>query len=163
MQRSLIAKFCRKNHKMVVITPPHPIVIKSKSIFLAGSIEQGKAVDWQNRIIEKLSPFPFTILNPRRPDWDSSWEQKIENPQFYEQVNWELNALEKADMIILYFDPKSKSPISLLEFGLFARTGKMMVCCPEGFWRKGNVDIVCERFNIPQKSNLYEIIKELLK
>jgi hypothetical protein len=50
-----------------------------------------------------------------------------------------------------------------LEFGLFARTGKMMVCCPEGFWRKGNVDIVCERFNIPQKSNLDEIIKELLK
>ena len=23
------------------------------------------------------------------------------------------------------------------------------MCCPEGFWRKGNVDIVCERFGIP--------------
>jgi len=69
--------------------------------------------------------------------------------------------LEMADTILLYFDPKTKSPISLLELGLFAKSGKMMVCCPEGFWRKGNVDIVCERYRIPQFESLEELIANL--
>ena len=50
------------------------------------------------------------------------------------------------------------SPISLLEFGLHARSGKMVVFCPEGFWRKGNVDIVCERYGIPQVEEMEELV-----
>jgi hypothetical protein len=49
----------------------------------------------------------------------------------------------------MYFDPNTKSPISLLELGLFASSKKLIVCCPDGFWRKGNVRIVCELYNIP--------------
>ena len=26
---------------------------------------------------------------------------------------------------------------------------KLIVCCPEGFWRKGNVEVVCARFGAP--------------
>ena len=119
-------------------------------LFLAGSIEMGKADNWQSRITRKLEDErDLVILNPRRDDWDSSWEQSIKNPQFKEQVEWELDGLELADTIILYFDPNTKSPISLLELGLHAREDKMIVVCPDGFWRKGNVDIVCKRFNIP--------------
>jgi len=33
-----------------------------------------------------------------------------------------------------------------------------MVCCPEGFWRKGNVDIVCQRFGIRQFLKLEDVI-----
>jgi hypothetical protein len=69
-----------------------------------------------------------------------------------------LNALDKADIIILYLLPDSKSPISLLELGLYANSGKLLVCCPNLFLRKGNVDIVCERFNVP----VYENIEKLL-
>jgi len=148
---------------MKLITAPKPLETEGFSIFLAGSIEQDKAERWQDRVIEKLSDLPITILNPRRAEWDASWEQKIENPQFNEQVNWELDALEKADKIMLYFDPNSKSPISLLELGLFAKSGKMLVCCPEGFWRKGNVDIVCQRFGIEQFESLEQLIFELKK
>jgi hypothetical protein len=54
----------------------------------------------------------------------------------------------------MYFDPATKSPISLLELGLFAKTGKLIVCCSEGFWRKGNVDIVCKRYGVMQVENL---------
>ena len=147
---------------MNLITAPKPLKIKDTSIFLAGSIEQDKAERWQDRVIEKLSDLPITILNPRRAEWDASWEQKIDNLQFNEQVTWELDALEKADKIILYFDPNSKSPISLLELGLFAKSGKMLVCCPKGFWRKGNVDIVCERFGIEQLESLDEMIEAIL-
>ena len=146
-----------------VIKPPQSVVKNSKKgftkVFLAGTIEMGNSEDWQSKITEFLSEKPYTILNPRREEWDSSWEQKIENPQFYQQVNWELDALNKSDIIILYLLPDSKSPISLLELGLYASSGKLLVCCPEGFWRKGNVEIVCERYNIP----LYENIGNLLE
>ena len=64
-------------------------------------------------------------------------------------------------MIVVYFDHKTTSPITLLELGLFSRTGKLIVCCQEGFWRKGNVDIVCKKYNIKQVENLSELIKEL--
>ena len=148
---------------MIIITAPEPLKINSKSIFLAGSIEQDKATRWQDEVIEKLKQYNYTILNPRRKEWDASWEQRMDNPNFNEQVNWELDALEKADVILMYFDPKTKSPISLLELGLFAKSGKLVVCCPEGFWRKGNVDIVCDRFGIRQFLKLEEVINFIKK
>lgn len=131
------------------------------SVFLAGSIEMGKAEDWQKKIIKAFEGKPFTFLNPRRSDWDSTWEQKIMNPQFKEQVTWELEALEETDVIVMYFDPNTKSPISLLELGLHARAEKMIVLCPEGFWRKGNVDIVCELYGILQVDDFDGLIEQL--
>lgn len=109
----------------------------------------GVAENWQERLTKELSDLDCTIFNPRRDDWDSSWEQSIHNEKFKEQVDWELNQLDQAKIIALYFDPSTKSPISLLELGLYAKTDKLVVCCPEGFWRKGNVEIVCERYGIP--------------
>ena len=116
-------------------------------VFLAGSIEMGVAEAWQDRFINELKDANITILNPRRLEWDSSWEQSINNLQFKEQVEWELKAQEDADLIIMYFDPATKSPITLLELGLF-RKKPLVVCCPDGFWRQGNVEIVCNRYNI---------------
>jgi hypothetical protein len=128
----------------------------SHKIFLAGSIEMGTAEDWQREVLNATYHKSGYILNPRRDHWDSSWEQNINNPQFYEQVTWELDMLDKADIIFMYFDPNTKSPISLLELGLYACGGArhMIVCCPQGFWRKGNVDIVCQRYGIPVFENL---------
>ncbi len=131
-------------------------------IFLAGSIEMGKAEDWQTRLVYDLSARKdIFILNPRRKDWDSSWKQDIGNRQFRRQVEWELAALEGADIIAMYFSPGTQSPISLLELGLFARTSKLVVCCPDGFWKKGNVDVVCQRFHIPQVATLKELTSYL--
>ena len=59
----------------------------------------------------------------------------------------------------MYFDPKTKSPISLLELGLFAKSGKLVVCCPDGFWKKGNVDIVCQRYKVLKIKDL-DCLKE---
>lgn len=136
------------------IKPPNPISLNkdnSTTIFLAGSIEMGKAIEWQKEVENYLQDNPgySTTFNPKRDEWDSSWSQTFQNPQFYQQVSWELNSLDRADIIFMYFDPNTKSPISLLELGLYASSRKMIVCCPEGFWRKGNVDIVCEKYNIP--------------
>jgi len=147
---------------MKIIKPPHSISKnydrRTKRVFLAGTIEMGNSHDWQSQVEEALINTECTILNPRREAWDSSWEQKIESPQFYQQVNWELDALDKSDLIILNLLPDSKSPISLLELGLYASSGKLLVCCPDGFWRKGNIEIVCERYDIP----LYDSLEDLL-
>ena len=136
-----------------------PNVKTNTKIFLGGSIEMGKAIDWQRELIERLKDEMITFLNPRRSDWDSSWTQEITNPQFKEQVEWELNGLDVADIIVMFFDPNTKSPISLLELGLHASSEKMVVICPEGFWRKGNVDIVCEKHNIKQVLNIDELVE----
>ena len=63
----------------------------------------------------------------------------------------------------MYLDPATKSPVSLLELGLHARSGKLIVCCPEGFWRKGNVDIVCQHHGVPQVADLAELEAEIRK
>ena len=145
-----------------VKAPEVPVMsgILRKSIFLAGSIEMGTAENWQERLVRELSDMNHLVIyNPRRDDWDSSWEQTIDNEQFNEQVVWELKHLEKATVIPIYFSPGTKSPITLLELGLFARTGKAVVCCPEGFWRKGNVDIVCRDYAVEQVDTLDELVK----
>lgn len=149
---------------MSLYKPPQNIALRNrerKSVFLAGSIEMGTAENWQDIVGEYFRVHNWDILNPRRDDWDSSWTQTFENAQFYQQVNWELNALEHSDLIIMYFDPNTKSPISLLELGLFARSGKIRVVCPDGFWRKGNVEIVCNYYNIPLYNNLTTLFLDL--
>ena len=62
----------------------------------------------------------------------------------------------------MYLAPETKSPISLLELGLHAAGGKMIVVCPEGFWRKGNVEIVCSRHNIPMYEDIESGIGALM-
>lgn len=134
-----------------------------KSVFLAGSIEMGKAEDWQTWAIEILEDvYGITIFNPRREDWDSSWKQEKDDPQFYGQVTWELRRLDEASVIAMYFDSDTLSPISLLELGLYAKSGKLVVCCPKEFWRNGNVDIVCSMYGIPIFSNKEAWMVEIL-
>lgn len=151
--------------RMIKAPKPHSDISGVK-VFLAGSIEMGIAEQWQERLSKMLEGVDCTLLNPRRDDWDSSWVQSIDNPQFYEQVNWELRGLENAHLVVFYFDPNTKSPITMMELGYIAnRICEVVVCCPEGFWRKGNVDIMCERNGMKTVNTLEEIaeyVKEVL-
>jgi hypothetical protein len=149
--------------KAIEVQAPNEVVLDTEyiNVFLAGSIEMGVAEHWQKRVIDALSDKPIRFLNPRRDDWDSSWSQDIHNDEFVEQVVWELSSLEQSHLIIMYFDPNTKSPISLLELGLHAKEQKLIVLCPEGFWRKGNVDVVCEYYGINQVDTFEELIEFL--
>lgn len=133
-------------------------------VFLAGSIEMGLAEKWQLKLVNLFIDFNVIFLNPRRDDWDSSWEQSINNPQFLEQVEWELNGLEYSDIIVYYFSPNTQSPITLLELGLFANTDKqIIVCCPDGFYRKGNIEILCKKYNKILVHSFHKLADELYK
>lgn len=111
----------------------------------------GNAPLWQPGFANMLCDLPIAVFNPRRDDFDSTLKQDKENEPFAEQVNWEMDYLEVCDLIALYFAPNTTSPISLLELGLHAKDKdkKLIVCCPAGYGKKGNVDIVCDRHGIP--------------
>lgn len=140
-----------------VYKPPHYPVTNRPSVFLAGSIDMGAAVDWQKQVEEGLADLPIAIFNPRRDNWDSTWEQDITNDKFRDQVEWELDHIGMADLVMFYFDPEGKAPITLLELGLNV-TRKCLVCCPEGFWRRGNVQVVCARYGIPLLDSIEDLV-----
>ena len=129
------------------------------TIFLAGSIEEGKAENWQEKVIEKLnnSIYDGFIFNPRRVSFNKDKDME-------EQVLWELHHIKIADYIFLYFDPNTKSPISLFELGILSYRGpkNVVVCCPNGFWKKENVDIVCKRYGMKLFVNIDEALESLI-
>ena len=61
----------------------------------------------------------------------------------------------------MYFAPGSQSPVSMLEFGLYARSSKLMTVCPDGFWRKGNIDIVSEKYKVKNYQTIDVLLSEL--
>ena len=140
----------------LVVKPPSPLhkAPGTIAVFLAGSIEMGAAGPWQAEIEAAFAETPVTLWNPRRDDWDATWRQSLDEPKFREQVEWELEAQERADLIVMYFAPGTRSPITLLELGLFARSGRLVVCCPEGYWRRGNVQVVCRRYGVREAESL---------
>lgn len=149
----------------MIITPPNDINqidTNKKTIFLAGSIEMWIAHNRQEIATEKLSD-NYNIYNPRRPDRDNSRKQDYDDVNFHQQVNRELDALAKSDFIIMYFDPNTKSPILLLELWLYADSKKIAICCPEWFWRRGNIEAIADRYNIPLFTDLNEIIEYIYK
>lgn len=165
----------KKMHEVIEFKPPGNInrridkPSREFRIFLAGTIDMGDSEDWQSKIRSHFIGEPNSgvsnttviIYNPRRDEWNKDWKQEFSDPNFYQQVNWELNALEKSDLVILNILPDSKSPISLLELGIFAKSGKIKVCCPKGFYRKGNVDVVCDRYDIPLYHNMEDLLNSI--
>ena len=151
-----------------VILPPSRVrpAPSHTTIFLAGAIDNGQAVHWQKQVTNRFQWYPNACFyNPRRDDWDASWVQSWDNPQFAEQVEWELDKIEDADHIFMYFPEKSVAPITLLEFGyIIGRCPtKLIVAAEPGYWRRGNLEVVCRRNKIELLSTLDQGIDELLK
>lgn len=135
---------------------------RQPSVFLAGSIDMGTAVEWQTRVEQELNYFKGTIYNPRRDDWDSSWQQTDTDPQFRQQVEWELDFLEHSQYVIMFISAESKAPISLLEFGFITTLDpkKLFICVEPGFWRRGNIEVICRRKGIHLYHDLSTLIAD---
>ncbi|GKT60055.1 hypothetical protein ColTof4_00196 [Colletotrichum tofieldiae] len=142
-----------------VICPlERPPATPGKSVFFAGTTSKG---DWRKDLAESISHLPVTVFNPFRPDWDSTWKEDISDARFKGQVEWELEMQERADIIVVYFEPDTEAHISLLELGLCARSGKAIVACSELYKKRGNVQAVCARYGIPLVDN-FEGLQEKL-
>jgi hypothetical protein len=149
----------------IISAPLDEAACRVKSVFLAGSISTADTANWRETLCTSLSNLPITIYNPQRSDWDSSWRQDIEFAPFREQVEWELDMLGKADIVVFYFQPGTQAPISLLEFGIICAQvpGKAIVVCPEGFWKRGNVQITCEKFGVETVDDLEGLREAIVK
>jgi hypothetical protein len=144
------------------IKPPSKVnfeQLKSPVVFLGGSIDQGTTEDWQDIVTKKYTSENITFLNPRRADWNPNASEV----DIRQQIYWELDALEGTDAIIIYFHPDSKAPISLLELGLFCRQTKVVVVCPPGYWRKTNVEVVCERYGVEITEDLDDGMQKVIQ
>jgi len=165
MSRCLLVALCLlalaplSSSAATTITSPEAIVDDARpKVFLAGSIEMGRAGDWQQEAQDALADLDVVLLNPRRADWNPEWRPEADEPEFRRQVEWELEALERADLVLMYFAPGTQSPITLLEFGLYAQSGKLLLAAPAGYFRKGNLDITAERYAVPTYETLPALI-----
>jgi len=132
----------------IVVKAPNEYVKDRFTVFLAGTIDNGDSFDWQKEAETYLDDLDIIILNPRRDDWDSSIVANSNNAPFNEQVNWELAGLALADVVLFYFAPNSKSPVSMLELGICLETQNVIIVCPEDFWRKSNIEITAKRYGV---------------
>ena len=152
---------------MIISTPPvfryKPVGALKPSLFLAGSIDMGRADDWQNELINQIGKHYSICFNPRRENFNPDWPQGIAEEQFNVQVTWEMSMIEKADVVAFYFQPGTNSPITLLELGLVAasKPSAAVVLCPDGFHRAGNVAMVCERYGIRTVDTMAHLIAAL--
>ena len=148
---------------MYCIQSPCGIDVASPAmrLFLAGSIDSGMAEDWQSPVVDRLRDLVVVVFNPRRGAWTPGTSLESEPEELRRQINWELDAIERSDLMAFYFATGTKSPISLLELGLIAGRKQAVVCCPPGFWRKTNVDVICQRFEIQQVSSLEDLVNEI--
>lgn len=125
-------------------------------IFLAGTIDMGNSRDWQADMLAHFAAKDgrYLLFNPRQDSWNAEAEGEMDY-----QVNWELRHLEEADIIIMYIIGTSRSPVTLLEMGLHARSGKLLVACEKDYYRYDNVRITCSFYGIP----LYRSLEDLLE
>lgn len=123
-------------------------------IFLAGAIDMGAAVDWQAYVIEQLRDKHCTLFNPRRAT-------PFTPEMLDEQILWELDALEAADVVFMWFPRDSKAPVAMFESGLYLQSGKLLLGAEDGFYRRRNLELTAQYFNRRIYDSLDEMIATL--
>ncbi|KAL7918566.1 hypothetical protein ACQKWADRAFT_236418 [Trichoderma austrokoningii] len=151
----------------VVLAPGRPASDLSprKSVFLAGTTNPTGEADWREALTAALIELPVVIYNPKRNDWDSTWREDFSDSRWAEQVEWELEMQDKADIVVIFFHKATQAPISLLEFGLCVRSGKAIVCAQDGYSKRGNVEAVCKRYGarfVTSEKDLRDAVEERL-
>lgn len=124
-------------------------------IFLAGSIDYMLPSIWREKVIEK-SDDKNIFFDPTNKDY-----QQLNEKEMIDHIEWELNAMSLADKILLNFLPASLSPISLVEFGLYVSSKKLIVICPKGFYQSRYIHKLCKEYNATCYFDLNKAIKEL--
>lgn len=123
-----------------------------KYVFLAGSIDNSNFGNWRKETIKKLE-IKINLFDPTNMKHDS-----LNVAEMKSHIIWELDALAITDKILLNFLPDSKSPISLVELGLYVASKKLIVVCPKEFYKSRYVYTLCEKYNTP----IYDTINKAL-
>ena len=109
----------------------------ARTIFLGGSISG--AANWQTEATKLLLPH-FHIFNPRRDHYE-----KLDPAVEREQITWEFQHLNLAEIALFYFSHETVAPITLFEYGKqlikmrYAPFRKTYVCIHPNYARKNDV------------------------
>ena len=145
---------------MIEVKAPNEV----HTLFLAGSIEMGTAENWQQTVVDYFESEEIVIYNPRREDWDASWNATPYNEHLEEQIKWEHKHIMESEYVLFNFDPATKSPVTLMELGMmlsFPNKNNITVCCPPKYWRYLNVRTFCTTHNIYWTDNLDDALKRM--
>jgi nucleoside 2-deoxyribosyltransferase-like protein len=130
------------------------IPVKQVSLCLAGG---NPGLSWRSYMIERLSCVPITVFDVYHSEYTGS------KPSFEDgSVLWELRRLQEAKVIALYVEHGwAASPVALMELGLYAQSGKLVVYCPSAFAEsKGVEDImdVCALYDVLVVDSLDKLV-----
>lgn len=139
-----------------MIYTPENLKIK-KSLFLAGTIDNGESENWQEVLCTSRLNNWYDIYSPRT---NMTPEQYKDPSVGINQIEWEQFYINRCDKILFNFLPKSKSPITLMELGFALGKGTqdiIVVCQPE-YWKFLNVERMCKIY----KAHLYHNMEDAL-
>ena len=170
------------NENLIVLQPGDPIeesfgdMIK---IYLSGTLDLNQnKIPWQQKFINALARimseepkndmpdlrnFKFLIINPLIP---TNGPMILDNPEFVQKINWELQCLELSDVIFCNFLKKGKEWSSLSGLMMNIRSEKMICRCPIDSEFYGYIKILGQNFGFPvvgDTSSALVIIKTMFE
>lgn len=146
-------------NSITIITPPSLYLpLSGPKIFLAGSIDNGNARDWQkeaiNYIQKSWKDTNITIYSPRRRT------RKYKESMEYEQHAWSITMLESADFILLNLaGGGGVSPVSLLELGIYIHDPKLFLTIEDNYPKKYVVEV---HYNFFAENQIYKDMKQAI-
>ena len=124
-------------------------------LFLAGGITN--CPNWQEKIVNYLKNEDIYILNPRRKNFP------IDDPNASEeQIRWEFNALQLADIISFWFPKETLCPITLYELGFWNNSEKPIIIGMDKKYKRKQ-DVIIQSKLIRDTVNINYTLKELAK
>lgn len=135
-----------------VVNAPSSPPGDAPAVFLSGPL--GK---WRAELID-LVRNDVEILNPVRPDWDSTWRSDTSDDRFVKQSQWEVDHICQSDVVIVYLPAGAQAPITMIELGLRlgVRPRDTIVVCEDGFFKKGYVDVLVAHMGARSANTLRE-------
>lgn len=153
------------NENLVILQPGDPIeeiyrdMIK---IYLTGTLDLNEnKIPWQQKFINALAKITtsepiegmpdlrgikFLVINTLAP---TNGPATLDNPEFTQKLQWELQNSEMADVIFCNYLKKGKSWGSLGGLLLNAKSEKLVVRCPIDSEFYGYIKILGQNFGFP--------------
>ena len=138
---------------LVIHRPPlkkiHSLDYTRHRVYFSGAMT---GEDWQSKFTTKLEDLRVDVFCPRYP---SSHTVPAPDGLF----EWEIDHMSIANVIAFNFISNEDCSSALIALGMYARTDRIIVCCDDEFYKKGDIDALCDREDIPQVDSLDLLIK----
>lgn len=148
---------------MLVNYSNQPVRSGEHSIFLAGPTPRKKEIEsWRIEALQILKSLNFKgiVYVPERDFDDTTFD-------YNEQINWEIEALSKADAIVLWIPrklPDMPAFTTNVEFGEWLKSGKIIYGRPTDSEKNRYLDLRYEmQTGIKPFDNLYSLLGETIK